>query len=209
MSESFSAGPYPGIVPAYAYAQYSWDANVLAFFDSQNLIVQGYLTWFYDTPLAVYTNSNIAGVLLDWTATGIYGIERPVLTTSSITTSGALGTNILGTHPLGTFTVTNTGTAMLVTDDIYKRVMTWILYRGDGLQFSMPWLLRRVERFLGGSYGSDVPIDQATRPTITVSGSAFTIDVPTANMASVIFQHLMAEGFLPTPLPYTFTVTVS
>lgn len=200
---------YSGVIPAYAYRQYASDENVQAFFSTLNSYQQDILTWFADTPLAVYTSAAISGDLLDWTLTGIYGIARPILTTSSKTETGALGTNVLGTHPLGMLIVTSSGTAIQVTDDIYKRVATWILYRGDGLHFSMPWLLRRVERFLGGINGSDVPLDLSDRPTITVSGVAFSITAPSSNAASAVFEALMQQGYLPTPLPYTFTVTVS
>lgn len=209
MSESFSALSF-GALPSYAYRQYSSDENVQAFFSTLNSLQQSILDWFRDTPLAVYTNSNISGPLLDWTATGIYGIARPILSTVNTSSSGPLGTNVLGLHTFGVLSEVVSGTTVSVTDDIYKRVMTWILYRGDGLHFTMPWLLRRVERFLGGVNGSDAPIDLGSRPTVSVSGTTFTITVPAAssNPASPIFQQLMAQGFLPTPLPYTFTVTV-
>lgn len=205
MSETFSAS-YSGVIPAYAYRQYAADENVQAFFSSLNTIQQGILTWFADTPLAVYTSPAISGPLLDWTLAGIYGIARPILTTLTINTVGPFGTEVLGTHTFGTLSTTEYGTAVTVNDDIYKRVATWILYRGDGLQFSMPWLLRRVERFLNGSNGGDVPIDQANVPLIVVVAYNFTILVSGDNPVGPIFQQLIAQGFLPTPLPYTFTV---
>ena len=209
MSESFSTGPYPAILPAYAYQQYAWSQDIQAFFGSLNTILQGYLTWFYETPLAVYTAPAISGPLLDWTATGIYGVARPVIGTTVTATYGILGTNTLGLHTFGVLSVSLSGTSATVNDDIYKRVLTWILYRGDGLRFSIPWLLRRVERFLGGVNGANVPLDLATRPTVTVSGGAFSITVPTANPASLIFQQLVQQNLLPLPMPYTFTITVA
>ncbi len=209
MSESFTQGPYPAILPAYAYQQYAWSQDIQAFFGSLNTILQGYLTWFYETPLAAYTAPAISGPLLDWTATGIYGVARPAIGAITTVTSGPLGTNVLGTHTFGVLYVLQSGTASIVNDDIYKRVLTWILFRGDGMRFSIPWLLRRVERFLGGVNGSDVPLDLATRPTVTVSGSAFAITVPSANPASLIFEQLIGQGLLPLPLPYTFTITVA
>jgi hypothetical protein len=39
------------------------------------------------------------------------------------------------------------------TDDIYRRVLTWHFYKGDGNYFSMPFLKRRVWRFLYGQDG--------------------------------------------------------
>ena len=143
-----------------------------AFFSSLNTILQGYLTWFYETPLSVYTSAGIYGPLLDWTAQGIYGISRPVLGTVTTTSAGILGTNVLGTHTLGVLAITQSGTSAIVTDDIYKRVLTWVLYRGNGLRFSIPWLLRRVERFLGGVNGADTAVSLTARPVVTVSGGS-------------------------------------
>ena len=207
MSETFSA-PYSNIVPARTYREYSNDENVQAFFGSLNTIQQGILTWFAETPLAVYTSPNIYGPLLDWTLTGIYGIARPILTTTVTRIAGPLATNVMGEHPMATLTTSQSGSSYAVTDDFYKRVATWTLYRGDGLHFTLPWLFRRVERFLGGVNGADVPIDLATRPTISVSGTAFTITTP-STAASEQLQQLMLQGFLPVPLPYTFTVTLT
>lgn len=208
MSETFST-PYSAIIPARPYGQYATDENVQAFFTSLNVVQQGILTWFANTPLAVYTSDAISGPLLDWTLTGIYGIARPILTTTVTISTGPLGTNVMGTHALGTLVITQSGTSVTVTDDIYKRVATWILYRGDGLQFTFPWLLRRVERFLGGVNGSDVPIDLATRPAESIANKTFGFTVPASNLASAPFAALMTQGYLPTPAPYTITVTVS
>jgi len=40
-------------------------------------------------------------------------------------------------------------------DDIFKRILTWNLYKGDGNRFSMRWLKRRIARFLFGVNGID------------------------------------------------------
>jgi hypothetical protein len=62
-----------------------------------------------------------SGDLLDWTVRGLYGIARPTLGST------------------------------LATDEVYKRVVTWAFYKGDGKVFNIRWLKRRVMRFLEGT----------------------------------------------------------
>ena len=42
-----------------------------------------------------------------------------------------------------------------VTDDVFKRILTWHFYKGDGKNFSVRWLKRRIWRFLQGANGTD------------------------------------------------------
>lgn len=70
------------------------------------------------------------GALLDWTVNGLYGIPRPTLDHA------------------------------LVSDDVYKRCVTWQMFRGDGNIFNIRWLKRRLMRFLEGAAGIDPGINQ-------------------------------------------------
>ncbi|MGA3767720.1 hypothetical protein ACPBXC_29065, partial [Escherichia coli] len=45
-------------------------------------------------------------------------------------------------------------------DDLFKRIMTWNFYKGDGFYFSIPWIKRRILRFLLGVNGTDILNDQ-------------------------------------------------
>jgi len=159
------------ILPAYVYQQYADDDNVQAFFLAYNQMAQSYLDWFNATPLAVYTLSGISGPLLDWVGVNLYGIPRPVLSTSNTIISGALSTQALNTLSLNTQNVQITGTATIADDDIYKRVMTWWLYRGDGKQMSIPWIKRRVARFLYGVGGADIsyPLGAGLQPSVAIA----------------------------------------
>lgn len=198
--------PLQTILPQYLYWQYSADTNLQAFVASFNVLAQSYLDWFNQTPLSVYTNASISGPLLDWVGNGVYGIPRPVLSTSSTTIESAYGRTVYAYPPAyGAINYMSSGTATIATDDIYKRVMTWILYRGDGQYFSIPWLKRRVARFLYGPYGSDLPTVLNTPPSVTISGSTYTITVP-AGSSSTAFQQCMNNGVLPLPFQYNYTV---
>ena len=78
-TESFSQAPLPAVVPAYVYVQYNDDPYVTAFFTAYNELAQGYLNWFNETPLPVWTSPSISGGLLDFIGTNLYGTARPVI----------------------------------------------------------------------------------------------------------------------------------
>lgn len=151
------------VIPSYIYEQFNDDLNVTSFFSSYNQIAQGYLDWANQNPLSVYTNQNISGQFLDWIATGIYGISRPVILTPTVSGGGAFATVPYGLIPFAGIKTISAGTVSYASDDIYKRVLTWHLYVGDGRQMSVEWLRRRVTRFLYGASGTDFPsgINQA------------------------------------------------
>ena len=205
MSESFSTVPLSTVIPAYLYQEYAADPDLQAFWAALNGLQQGYVQWFNSTPLAVYTSPNITGPLLDWIGQGIYGIARPTLSTSSTTIIAGYNSLPYNSLPYNALQYTSSGTAMLASDDIYKRVMTWYLYRGDGQVFCLQWLKNRVSRFLNGVNGTDYAVLNLP-PSITVSDGAFTIHVGTGAVPTA-FTQLMASQLLPLPFQYTYTVT--
>ena len=158
MIESFSSVPLTTIAPSYPYFQYSDDSDIQAFFDSYNALAQTYLDWFNQTPLGVYTNMNISGPLLDWIANGLYGISRPFVTTSSSKTTGGWDSSPYNSRAYNSLTNIASETAVIVSDDVYKRLMTWMLYVGDGKQMTAQWLRRRIARFIYGTNGTDIDI---------------------------------------------------
>jgi hypothetical protein len=234
--ESFSTQPLQQIINAYLYSEYADDETLQAFIDSYNSLAQGYLQWFNTTPLSVYTSPNINGPLLDWIGQGIYGIERPVISTLSSRSYGAYNTAPYNTRAYGTRKQVNSGTAESASDDIYKRTLTWYTYLGDGRQMSIIWLRRRVARFIFGTNGSDIPVDYLPQISIARSSTGFTgsfgsapyntqayntrktrntlaarsltITVP-AGQNSQIFQALVNEGYLALPFQVRFTVIVA
>lgn len=153
------------VLPSYLYAQYQDDSDLQAFVESYNSIAQGYLDWFNATPLGVYTSPAISGPLLDWIGQGVYGIARPVISTNATSTSGAYNTSLYNVLAFNRQRTLRSGTSQVVSDDIYKRVLTWHTYRGDGQQFSTAWLKRRLVRFLYGANGSDAAVEQRTNVT--------------------------------------------
>ncbi|STX01610.1 Uncharacterised protein [Kluyvera ascorbata] len=55
--------------------------------------------------------------------------------------------------------------------------MTWNFYKGDGFYFTIPWLKRRVLRFLTGVDGVDVVNDQRWSISVLFSSSGATISI--------------------------------
>jgi len=152
--------PLQTTINAYAYQEYVDDLNVVAFFDSYTNLSQGYLNYSNSTPLSVYTNPNIAGPLLDWTLTGIYGITRPVFSSLVRKFRGGLNALPMNVVAMNSGHLFQSGTATLATDDYYRRVATWILYVGNGRQFNVENLRLRVARFIYGTNGTDVTLSQ-------------------------------------------------
>lgn len=200
--ESFATLPLQNVIYAYPYLEYSDDPNVSAFFQSYNSLAQGYLDWFNQTPLGLYTSPNINGPLLDWIGNGIYGIARPVLSNQSSSLTAGYNSAPYNTVPYNGSTFTSSGSAALASDDIYKRAMTWDLYRGDGQMFAMGWLKNRVNRFLYGANGSDYTVLD-NPPSITVSGNVFTISSFEDSVFTSL-QELFANNALSVPFQYTF-----
>lgn len=234
--ESFATSPLQQIIPAYLYEQYSDDAALQAFVQAYNTLAQGYLDWFNSTPLPAYTDSNVSGDLLDWAAQGIYGIQRPVISSIVSRVTGAMNTYAMNSRAMNRRHVSLSGSAQPATDDYYKRVLTWFLYAGDGKQFSISWLRRRVARFLYGVDGQDISLDSLLdvsikRPNLSALGAmgsagmntqamnvrkarsaqarhALQITIPSTPAAQV-FIALIQQGILALPFQIRFQVALT
>lgn len=199
--------PLTAIAGAYLYQEYQEDPDLAAWWASRNGLTQGYLNWWNGTPLALYTSPNVSGALLDWIGNGIYGIARPVISQSSTQYTAGLNSLALNSDALNGNKYRTSGTATVASDDIYRRVMTWWLWRGDGRYMNVTWIKRRVMRFLTGANGSDM-MAGAVPPSVQVSGNNLTINIPPQALA-VTLQQLLADGYLLLPFPYTASVTIS
>ena len=226
------------IAPAYLYNEYADDADLQAFVTAYNNFAQSYLDWFNTTSLPIYTQPNISGTLLDWAGVGIYNYPRPLIVTQATSgrSQGAYGMSAYGTQAYGTRGQKITaGTSIPVSDDVYKRALTWHAYLGDGKQMSVQWFKRRLARFLYGIGGTDISINNlqnisinfksATR-SIGYYGSSFygqtaygirkklTKTFPVINILlpstplSGTLQSLINNGFLAIPFQVKISVTV-
>ena len=205
-----------GIIPAYVYSQYADDDNIQAFNTAYNAIAQNYLAWFNSVNLPIYTGTPIAGPLLDWVAEGIYGIARPSLPYGFVETVGPINTwtpnqiVINGTQVLGAVSDFST------SDDVFKRIITWYFFKGDGQQVTTEWLKRRVMRFLLGSAGAAPNVDQTYPVSISFGlNNIVTIGITLTTTAGITlaiaqtFQAAVQAGAVALPYQHSFTVTIT
>lgn len=164
-------------IPSYLYQQYADDDDLQAFITSYNSLVQGYVNWFATALLPVYTSPAVFGALLDWVAEGLYGMERPSLSSGLNRTKGPLNTYAYNTLPLNRRKLVGPTDVTVTSDDVFKRIMTWNFYKGDGNVFSIKWLKRRILRFLTGENGTAPNIDSTYNISVTTGPGVISIKV--------------------------------
>jgi hypothetical protein len=216
IGESPIASAFPNTMlsqtlPAYLYQQYQDDDDLQAFFSAYNVLVQEYVLWFNQISLPVYVGQNVVGPLLDWVAQGLYGISRPVLSTSTSRTSGPYNTYAYNTLAYNQGQTATQSTSTPVTDDLFKRIITWNFYKGDGVTMTTTWLKRRVFRFLNGTNGTDPVVQQTYNVGVTFT-SAYIVVITLYNSALYpqavlsVFEEALAAGVLQLPFQYSFSV---
>lgn len=136
------------IIPSYLYSQYADDDDLQAFVRAYKQIAQAYLNTFIQIGLPIYPNQ--AGGLLDWVCVGLYGYSRPVLPSGLSRASGPYNTVVHNTLAYNGNVKARPNSFFVASDNVYVRCLTWNFYKGDGKQFTIPWLKRRIARFLFG-----------------------------------------------------------
>lgn len=201
------------VIPSYLYQQYKADAACQAFVDAYNAFAQGYVDWFNQTPLPVYTNPAIAGALLDWVALGLYGIARPALSSGRRRVIGPYNTWAPNTLPLNVQRILGPTDVVVTSDDIFKRILTWNLYRGDGITFNIRWLKRRIMRFLIGVNGTAPNVDNTSPISVTIGPGIISIQISQGTrkiVGGALYNRFMFNGmplnrlitqFVPGPSP--------
>ena len=200
------------VLPAYLYQQYTQDVYVddlQAFFTAYNNISQTYLDNTNDLNLPVYTTQ--IAPLLDWTALSIYGILRPVLPYSGTISSGVYDEAVYDTTVYNENIIISPAGFYETTDDIFKRVITWNFYTGDGFQINTVWLKNRVYRFLAQQNGVPLPIPNTYDIGVSFASNNV-VDIainPSSSLVTFapILQAAINSGALQLPFQYTFNVT--
>ena len=200
-------------IPAYPYVEYQDDDDIQAFFASYNTMAQGYVDFFNQVSLPVYAgNPLIVGELLDWVGQGLYSLPRPSVPLGTEQDVGPLDTyGFAETPDFANLAEIGTVPFLVLPDDYYKRLLTWHHYRGDGRQFSVFWLKRRVARFLYGVNGIDVPLGHESEVSVHASHGVFTVTIsPTmaSTYAGQVLQALVQASLLALPFQYSFQVTL-
>jgi hypothetical protein len=196
------------IIPSYCFQQFADDDNIQAFFAAQNEYATQFLLWFNTLNLPIYTGGIISGALLDWVAQGIYGIMRPSVTTGSLRAVAAINSMPINFAAINERKITSNEALQSTTDDIFRRVITWNFYKGDGFVFNVEWLKRRVLRFLNGPNGISPVIDNTYAVSVAITGAVFAVTVATGNATNVsLLNALINSGACATPFQYSFTVS--
>ena len=198
-------------IPSYLYFQYQNDPDLPSLIAAYNTITQNYVDWFNDANLPIY--SGLSGSLLDWIGQGIYGLARPTLAGSSLSVIGQIATYAIDDVPISNLNEVQPTQIFTTPDDIYKRFMTWWLYRGDGYAFTIPWLKRRIYRFLYGINGTDPGVGFTPNISVTFSESPTpTCNIVITNAPAPVAQYLEAaieQQVLALPFRFSYTVTLS
>ncbi|MHA1063406.1 hypothetical protein ACR9GP_05790 [Enterobacter ludwigii] len=194
------------IIPAYPFVQYNDDENVVAFFDAYNEMAQGYLDAFNALALPCWTSPAITGLLLDWIAQGIYGQSRPAVElVPFVAAHGPYDTVEYNDIPYAFIQNYRAGEYAYMDDDMFKRVLTWNFYKGDGFAFSVPWLKRRIARFIHGKDGTDPPVQDTYDVSVSSSASVFTLKIPDyGDGIAPALKACIQQGFTKLPFIYTY-----
>lgn len=215
--------PLTTTIDSYLYRQYADDDDLQAFVASYNQATQAYVTWFSTAGLPYYPG--LTGDLLSWVATGLYGQTKTTLVSPASTALGMLNTEAFNTATLNSF-VPSTQTYFTLTEDVFKRILTWNFYKGDGKRFCTRWLKRRVMRFLAGVNGIDpnptqagfaVGAENTSAISVHIVGSVLTVNINQILLSSLLqispgtltlFQLAFQGGVLDLPVQYTYAVAI-
>lgn len=156
-----------GTIPSYLYKEYADDENLRAFVAAFNQMAQEYVSWFANTNLAFYVGDQITGDLLDWVGAGLYGMLRPTLPFGRGSLQGPYNTYRFNSLGFNQLRIRGPLNYYATSDDAYKRILTWHLQKGDGKEFNVRWLKRRVMRFLTGENGGPGVTDQTYQVSVT------------------------------------------
>ena len=202
-------------LPAYLYQQWQDQSRISqpsidslnALFTAYNNLSQTNLNTINNLNLPIYTSPTITGALLDWVGTNLYGLPRPSISTPVVfSNQGVYDTEPYDVDSYNTNGVASPSSSYLVTDDYYKRILTWDFYKGDGFQYNTTWLKRRVKRFLFGVNGVAPAIDETYEVSVTYTApTSITITVP-LTAAGTFLAAAIQDGVLNVPFQYTYTV---
>lgn len=188
-------------IPSYLYQQYNDDENLQAFVRSYNELSQEYVNWFNDINLPIYTSDTITGDLLDWVAQGLYGVYRPALSSGQNRNIGPLNTYAFNELTYNTIRTIGPNDIAVTSDDVFKRIITWGFYKGDGRVINVRWLKRRIMRFLNGLNGTSYNVDQTYQISVTF-GVNNQVNIRLLNGQRNITGGAFYNGFALNEMPY-------
>jgi hypothetical protein len=172
---NYTAGVFPPggptgrltTIPSYLYQEYSMDDDLQAFVASQNSMQNDIVDTFNGLNLPNYTQFPVSDLLLDWVAAGLYGMIRPSLSSGIYRELGVYNSAEYNTMEYNQRELLFPDQIVATNDDIFRRILTWHLSKGEGKNFSIQWLKKRVMKFLIGENGKNPNIDQTYQISVT------------------------------------------
>ena len=199
---------------SYLYGEYADDPDIKATRDAYYAQAQGLFSWLQNNPIADYRNDPISSQLLDFVGAGLYNMTRnvPVVGTGG-SYKGAFADVTFSEVAFagGTYTA-GSSTTIVLTDDQFRRSITWNIYTGDGWTFSTPWLRRRLARFIFSANGYDIAtVDQQQLVSIEwpqLRTANITIASSMPDLITLL-QNGLGNGYLKVPIGYTFNIAAA
>jgi hypothetical protein len=207
-------------IRAYAYQQYSDDPNITAWFAAYNFSVnyptpvegsptspsaQNYLDLMNNLNLPNYSNKT--GDLLNWVAENIYGEIRHSLPIGTSRPVGLIDTYAYDEETSNSYRIQfSDTTTFTVGDGVFKSIVQWNIFKGDGFQFTVTWLKRRVHRFLNGNPFSQNTFDVSVTFT---TATDVVITVPAISTYGTALQAAVASRTVLLPFQYQFSVVLA
>ena len=189
-------------IKSYLYQQYVGDADLQAFFTAYNQLSQENLDAMNALNLPYYADKT--GNLLNLVGEGIYGEIRHALATGVSYPIGMWNTYDYNQHDNNDYAINFTGNAYDVSDDQYKKILQWNTFKGDGYQFTIRWLKRRIYRFFFG----DMFPNATYEISVTFSGNIVSINIPVTFVDAYTFQAAVESNTLLLPFQYEFNVNI-
>ena len=156
-------------IRSYLYQEYSDDDDLQAFVRAYNEMQQDFVDTFLNLELPVYCRDPISGALLDWVGAGVYGMPRPRITSGDVTILGGYNTLMYNQNQFvyNAYERVYPPEDAEISDDFYRRILTWHYSKGMGKYFSIQWLKKRVMQFLIGVDGKNINIDETYRVSVS------------------------------------------
>lgn len=191
-------------IPSYLYQEYNDDDDLSSFVEAYNSQTQAYIDGFNSLNLPVYTEPQISDLLLDWVARGLYGYDRPVISSGKETLIGPVNSFTPNQIPVNYSRIVLNSAPVAANDDIYKRSITWHFLKGDGKVFNVRWLKRRIMRWLLGENGVNFNPDSTYQVSVSF-GVGNEVSITLVRFLSIHASGAFANGMAPNQFPPNLT----